>query len=103
MTEQTTKDGKGQASTRERKAPPYVSLRDVRVAAKLTLDDVRRRLWLISGREISNGTLSAVETGQRGASRELLADIEAALNLPASSISTTYLPRRRSGHAGSRA
>ncbi|MGW2666100.1 helix-turn-helix domain-containing protein [Nocardia tengchongensis] len=98
MTELISQDRQDEAGTRERKAPPYVSLRDVRVALDLSLDDLRDRIKVMTHREISNGSLSAIETGQRGASREALADIEAALHLPSGSISTTYLPRHERGY-----
>lgn len=98
MTGQIPKDGQERQNIRERKSPPHVSLRDVRVASQMSLDDLRERMRDVTGREISNGTLSAVETGQRGASRELLSDLEAALGLPHGSISTTYLPRHERGY-----
>lgn len=98
MTELIAQDCQHGAGSRGRKAPPYVSLRDVRVALDLSLEDLRDRIKAMTARQISSGSLSAIETGQRGASREALADIEAALHLPSGSISTTYLPRHERGY-----
>lgn len=75
------------------KAPPCVPIRYVRQAANLTLDEVSLRLKETTGRIYGKGTLSAVESGMRGASSELLEALEVAYDLPAGSIQTEYQPR----------
>lgn len=78
---------------RSPKPSPCVPIRYVRQAANLTLEEVSQRLQESTGRIYGKGTLSAVESGQRGASSELLEALEAAYELPAGSIQTEYQPR----------
>lgn len=47
----------------------------------------------ITGRKPARGTLSAIESGQRGASTEMLRAIEQAYALPAGMVTTDYKPR----------
>lgn len=74
-------------------------LKFVRIAAGLTLEDVSVRIAGRTGRRYGKGTLSAIESGMRGASVEVLSALEAVYHLPAGSIRTDYVPRaaRREG------
>lgn len=78
---------------RERKTPPHVSLKTLRTALNLTLDEVSRRVEELTGDQPTKGALSAIENGHRGVSAELLDALEQALNLEPGSITTTYRPR----------
>lgn len=71
----------------------------VRIAAGLTLEDVSIKIAETTGRRYGKGTLSAIESGMRGASSEVLEALEVAYNLPVGSIKTDYAPRapRRKG------
>jgi hypothetical protein len=91
--------GRSNSDQREPKPPPYVPVRYVRIAAGLTLEDVSLTIEETTGRKYGKGTLSAIESGTRGASSELLEALEVAYNLPAGSIKTDYAPRapRRKG------
>lgn len=85
---------------RERRTPPHVSLRTLRLLLKelvpdggWDLDDICDRVEEKTGDRPARGTVSAVETGTRGASAELLRALELAYQLPEGAISTTYTPR----------
>jgi len=70
-----------------------IALRTLRLATGITLDELRWRLEEISGHNYSRGTLSALETGKRGASEDILRQIEQAYGLPEGSVLTSYVPR----------
>lgn len=78
-------------------SPPHVSLRDLRLATGMTLDDVitRIREEFPELTPPSRGTLSAIETGARGASGHMLAALCSAYGLRPDAIVTDYEPRRR--------
>ncbi len=57
------------------------------------LDDVCDRVEALTGDRPARGTMSAIESGARGVSAELLSALEQAYKLPAGSITTTYQPR----------
>lgn len=77
-----------------RVTPPHVSLKSLRRACGLTIDELAARVETTTGRKApSRGALSAIENGVRGASGQLLADIAAAYGLAPEEITTTYLPR----------
>lgn len=78
---------------REKKVPPHVSLRTLRIALRKSLTDVAERVAEITGDEPTKGALSAIETGVRGVSAELLDALEQAYGLEPGSITTTYRPR----------
>lgn len=87
-------------SQRERRTPPHVTLRDLRLALKRhdpdgcwDLDDVCDRVEAITGDRPARGTMSAIETGVRGVSAELLAALERAYELSSGAITTDYAPR----------
>ncbi|WP_231702933.1 helix-turn-helix domain-containing protein [Tsukamurella asaccharolytica] len=90
----TTQPAKYQryGKVRPRRTPPHVSIKILRLAARLTLDDVAERMADF-GEAPARGTLSAIENGHRGASREFLAALEQALGIPEGSITTDYEPR----------
>jgi transcriptional regulator with XRE-family HTH domain len=73
--------------------PPHVSLRDLRAAVGITLEQLAERIEEVSGLKPSRGTLSALETGGRGVSADLLAAIAAAYGLAPNAITTAYVPR----------
>lgn len=78
---------------REKRTPPHVSLKTLRVALNLTLHEVGLRVEAITGDKPTKGALSAIENGHRGISAELLTALEQAYNLEPGSITTTYKPR----------
>lgn len=45
-------------------------------------------------KKVERGTISAIESGHRGASTQMLAAIASALSIPADSIDTQYEPRQ---------
>lgn len=55
---------------RERKTPPVVSLRSLRIATGRTLDDVCKSFEEIANKPLTKGALSAIESGLRGVSPE---------------------------------
>jgi len=55
---------------RDRKAPPTVSIRSLRIATGRTLDDVCKSFEEIAGKPLTKGALSAIESGLRGVSDE---------------------------------
>lgn len=85
--------------TKQRKAktPPHVSLRALRRASGLTLEQVAEAVAEVLGEDttVNRGTISAIESGLRGASVQMLAALEVAYGLEAGDITTTYEPRAR--------
>ena len=57
------------------------------------LDDICDGVESVTGDRPARGTLSAVETGVRGVSAELLAALEQVYQLPSGAITTSYTPR----------
>lgn len=84
---------------REKKTPPHVSLKTLRLALGMTLHEVAMRVEEITGDKPTKGALSAIENGHRGISAELLAALEQAYNLDPGAITTTYKPRPTPGAA----
>lgn len=80
---------------RARVTPPHVSLRVLRKACGLTLDEVCARVAEATGRELTRGALSAIESGTRGASSEVLRGLAHAYDLDPEDINTQYEPRGR--------
>lgn len=72
--------------------PPSASIGALRNAKGLTLDAVCERVTEALGRTYSRGALSALENGHRGASAEIIAALEVALDLRAGDLFTTYEP-----------
>lgn len=75
--------------------PPHVPLRALRIVAGMSLETLADHVGEITGTTPSRGSLSAVETGARGASAEILNAIEAVFGLEPGTIDTTYKPRAR--------
>lgn len=67
---------------------PHLSLRALRGRLGLTLRDVAETLG------VSAGTLSAIESGARGVSEDMLARLETAYGLPAGTLKVPYRPVR---------
>ncbi|QGJ97419.1 Cro protein [Gordonia phage Azula] len=67
-----------------------MSIRNLRMVAGLTLDQLVERLNEAAGFSFSRGAMSAVESGLRGASAELLAALELAYGLEPGSIDVNY-------------
>jgi transcriptional regulator with XRE-family HTH domain len=84
-------------AVRPQKPPPMVSIKHLREAHGWSLEEVGNRIYDLTGRRHSKGTLSAVEIGMRGASWELLEALEIAYGLPAHEIKTDYQPKARRG------
>ena len=80
---------------RGRVTPPHVSLRTLRIACKLTLDQVCERVSEHTGKPLTRGALSAIESGLRGASSEVLRGLAHAYDIDAEDIDTQYEPRTR--------
>lgn len=80
---------------REKVTPPQVSLGALRRACGLTLDALCERYEETTGNELQRGSLSGIENGHRGASREVLAGLEDTYGLNRGDIFTTYRPRVR--------
>lgn len=87
------------STQRQRKAPPVVSLRALRLVSGKTLDEVCEAVT-DSLRESSGnpdrapftrGAMSAIETGTRGASPEVLAALEFAYGLTSGSLTVQDL------------
>ena len=75
--------------------PPHVSLGDLRSAVGLTLDQLAERVAETGHPKPSRGHLSAIESGLRGPSSELLNALALAYGLRPGSVTTTYEPRSR--------
>lgn len=84
---------------RAKLVPPHVSLKSLRQSKGKTLEAVCTELEKETGRTLTRGALSAIESGLRGASAEILAGLEAALDLEPGDIVTDYEPRSRKGQA----
>lgn len=87
------------AQQRERRTPPHVTLKTLRLVLKKfsdgqwDLDDICDSVESITGDRPARGTISAVENGNRGVSAELLSALEQAYGLEPGSITTEYQPR----------
>lgn len=78
------------------KTPPHAPLRAIRQAAGLTLEQVGQRITeQFPEITASRGTLSAIESGSRGASDLMLRALERAYGIDAGSLTTDYVPRER--------
>lgn len=86
------------ANQRQRRTPPHISLVHVRRIAGWSLDELADRIEAETGDRPARGTLSAIENGLRGASRELLHGMELAFGLDEGDITTDYKPRATTAH-----
>ncbi|WP_284252412.1 helix-turn-helix domain-containing protein [Litorihabitans aurantiacus] len=83
-------------SARQDRTPPHLSLRALRSALDLTLEQVSLRITEhFPEMVVSRGSLSAIESGARGASDLMLRALERAYGLPEDSLTTDYSPRVR--------
>lgn len=80
---------------RAAKTPPHVSLKALRKAAGLTHEQVCQAVAdATEGRTtLTRGGLSAIESGLRGASFDMLRALELAYGLDPGDIDTDYQPR----------
>lgn len=88
---------------RQKVEPPFVSLRDLRAALGLTLDQVAGRLEEETERPYTRGAISAIENGHRGVSTQLLAALTAAYGLDPGAIKTTYTVKPRESRPSQKA
>jgi transcriptional regulator with XRE-family HTH domain len=77
--------------------PPHVPLGALRTVAGLSLEQLARRLSEETDCSPGRGTLCAIESGDRGASLDLLNALEYVYKLKPGTISTTYEPRAPRG------
>lgn len=85
---------------RDRQVPPHAPLGAVRKALGLTLDDVLARIKTgYPSAKMNRGTLSAIESGTRGASGSMLDALCLGYGLPAGSLTTAYVPRTSAKNA----
>lgn len=89
--------GRGKyASQRARRTPPHVSLGDVRKALGLTMDEVIERIGEQHPElRPTRGAISAIESGLRGVSEQMLDALCVGYGLPAGAITVDYQPRSR--------
>lgn len=88
---------------RDQRTPPHVSLRSLRIACGLTLDKVAENVTvqlrqadvLRDDEAVSRGTISAIETGLRGASQQMLDAIAVSYGLEPGDLTVTYEARER--------
>ena len=85
-----------QTSRAVTQAPPHLSIADLRARLDLSLEEVCEQISTKTElRKPSRGTLSAIESGARGVSVEMLRGLETVYGLREGSLTTTYEPRRR--------
>lgn len=77
---------------RKRVTPPQLSLASLRISQRRTQEEVRREVEVILGKSFTAGAMSAIESGTRGASAEVLAALETALRLRPGDLVTDYEP-----------
>lgn len=80
---------------RERRTPPHVSLRALRMVSGKTLDEVCEAAAESLGKPLTRGAMSAIENGHRGASADVLKALEVAYGLAEGMLVVDYEPRRR--------
>lgn len=80
---------------RERVSPPYVPLRALRSVSGKTLDEVCADFEEITGRRLTRGALSAIETGLRRPSAGVLDGLARAYGISPDDLDTHYVPRQR--------
>lgn len=79
------------------KTPPHATMRGLRKASNLTLDQVAAAVTEILGAKpaINRGTISAIESGLRGASVQMLDALAVAYGMEPGDLTTDYEPRSR--------
>ena len=82
---------------RRPKTPPHVTLRGLRKATGMTLEQVceaaSEALGLPPEKRVQRGTLSLIESGQRGASQQMLDALAIAYGMDPGDIVTDFVPR----------
>lgn len=96
------KTARHKGDDRPSRTPPHVPIGALRAVTDTTLDELAIGIAEILTEEAgevvaapSRGTLSAIESGRRGASAELLFAIEKFYRLTPGTITTAYRPRPR--------
>ena len=85
---------------RPRRTPPHVSLANLRAAVGITIDQLIERMRQeYPNLTVTRGAISAIESGLRGPSEQMLAALCAAYGLPPDAITTDYRPRNREAAA----
>lgn len=87
----------GSSNNRQHVLAPYIPLEVLRKKMRLTLTAVATRIFEETGVPTDRGTLSAIEHGHRGASREMIEALAAVYGIEPTCIDTQYTPRRRPG------
>lgn len=82
---------------RATKTPPHVTLKGIRKATGMTLDQVAQAVNEVVGgkAKVNRGTISAIESGIRGASVQMLDAMAVAYGMEPGDIVTDYEPRQR--------
>lgn len=89
----TTRNRDRYGNQRSEVTPPHVSLAVLRSAVGITIEQLCDRIEEETGERPSRGTISAIETGKRGASRSMLVALARAYGIDDDAISTDYMPR----------
>lgn len=81
---------------RQAKTPPHATMRGLRKASNMTLDQVAAAVNEILGQKakVNRGTISAIESGLRGASTQMLNAIAVAYGMEPGDLVTNYEPRK---------
>lgn len=77
---------------RDLRQPPFVELAGIRRLLGLKQAHICEKVAVLIGKSFTVGAFSAIETGQRGASPEVLAAIQTALGLHAEDLKTSWAP-----------
>lgn len=82
---------------RPTRTPPHISLRNLRRVSGLTLEQVCEAVTEITGssKPMTRGALSAIETGLRGPSQQVLDALAVAYGLDPGDLVTDFEPRKR--------
>lgn len=96
MAKAETRKAPDYTNQRAPKNPPHFSLQHARGIARITAEELCARIREHDpSLRPTRGTISALESGARGASPRMLAAICAAYGLPADALVTDYQPVRR--------
>ena len=82
---------------RPRVSAPYIPLSILRKKLGLTLEDVCDRIFGETGMRPDRASLSAIENGHRGASKQIFEALALVYDIPIEVIDTEYSPRNRQG------
>ena len=80
---------------RPKVTPPHVTLRTLRIVAKLTLDQVCALVEVETGEPLTRGALSGIEGGHRGASDKILRGLASAYGIKVEDFVLDYEPKSR--------